>query len=358
MNDIETATQAPNQDALVEKWLCEATPDAASRLDELARSADGKAIRKSARRAIYLLRQRGIVSLIDTGIPQEAPPVAHSEETMRAWASAYDGAGNRLFLLLLAGWDGGDSTMAQILANDELGIRNLTIERHRRREIAPVIERIEARIDDGLAIAEIEPDYARHWIEQFRRLNLKRSTTTPSGFLDIAPRIGPPIGTYEHPVVYDHVDLENGIAEAEPSSDPSDLFKLTWFDPWFLAVEEVRPWLRRWIEADDSSNVTDVEARKLARSALAKEAAVDLIPEALRGRYITRLEESADVLRRRGKSDEARMALLQARALSADVPIGDVPFAVGVVVRTLEAALEMTIESARRVADSATVVGD
>jgi hypothetical protein len=177
-------------EAALADWIAEGTPLAANRLDELARTTASKDVRKAARRGLYLLSQRGIVPERTNG-SASAPPSRGDD--MRAWASAYDGAGNRLVIVVLPGSEGGNATVAQILANDELGVRDLTVERKRMREIAPLMERLEGQIEGGLAVAEIEPERARNIIQRFRDINFERSTKTPAGFIDLLPRIGAPV---------------------------------------------------------------------------------------------------------------------------------------------------------------------
>jgi hypothetical protein len=342
--DVNLSETQSAQEASIDAWLAEATPASAERLDALARSTGSKEIRKAARRALYSLSQRGIKP--QAASSNHAPrSAADRRETMRAWASAFDGAGNRLILLLLAGADGGHPTVAQILANDELGIRNLTIERKPAREITPLMEKLEGRIDEGLVIAEIEPDYARTVIEQFRSINFRRSTTTPAGFVDLLPRIGTPGEVIESSPVYARFSAEDLEKSADFPRDPADLFKLPWFEPWFFAVEDVVPWLHRWMDADNSTVVTTEKAKQERKSNIAREVASALISANMRALYAARLEESADVLRRRNRDREARMALFHATALKSDVPIGEVPFAVSVAARTLDAAAEMVAEA-------------
>jgi hypothetical protein len=336
----------------IERWLAEGTPEAAAHLDELARTTESKADRKAARRALYLLSQRGVAPAAIAAVETPAATPAPAAESMQVWASAFDGAGNRLFFLVLAGSDGGSVTVAQLLGNDELGLRDLTVERRRSRDIHALMERLEGRIDEGLAVAEIEADYARWLIERFRALNFQRTTMTPNGFLDLLPRLGASRGDYVVPPVYEHLSVVDAAAEGVPK-DPVDLFKHPWFEPWFYAVEEVTPWLERWMEADSSLIVGAEKLAEPRKSAIATEAAAVLVSDRMRRLYVTRLEETADVLRRRGRTREALQALFHAQTMKSDTPTEEVPFAVAIAARTLEAAAEIVAEArAERAADS------
>jgi hypothetical protein len=341
LTDLELPPEeiAPGDNIAV--WLAEGTPDSAARLDDLARSTDNKETRKAARRALYALSQRGIVPPPERAPDPEAAPDTVRKETARTWASAFDGAGNRLVIVWLPGVNGGLATTVQLLGNDELGLRNLTMERRRPRDIPPLMERLEGRIDEGLVVAEIEPDYARWLIDRFREINFRRSTTTPEGFLNLLPRIGAPLRSYETSPIHEHISAGEVDTSADLPRDPVDLFRLPWFDPWFFAVEEVAPWLERWMEASNSVVVFAEKAKEERKRRIAKEATAALIPDDVRARYAARLEESGDVLRRRGRTLEARQALFHALAVKTDAPIGEVPFAEALTTRTLEAAAEM-----------------
>lgn len=342
-SDQMEPTDAGSIHEQIQRCLADATPNSAAQLADLARSTPEKETRKAARRALYLLGQRGVFPPPDARRTVQPEPRPARTDTMRAWASAYDGAGNRLFLLILQGADGGAATVVQLLANDELGIRDVSVERKREREITPLLERLESWIDDGLAIAEIEPDTARRLIDRFRRINYDRNTTTPAGFLDLLPRIGRPTLTEDESPLNDPPADDDVSESAEVGREPEDFFKLTWFEPWFFAVEDVIPWLERWIKGENSSIVTLAKTRQDIKRAVAQEAATTLVTDRVRRLYIRRLEESADVLRRRGRLQEARLALFHARALEegAHLPAGDIPFAEALAARTLEAAAEM-----------------
>ena len=329
----------------VARLLAEAPPQAVSRLTNIARAPGSKSVVKAARRALYLLSQRGINAPGGgSAVPAAARPEA--EDSLRCWTSAYDGAGNRLFLFILSAAEGGDATVAQVLANDELGVRDLTLERKRLREVLPLLERLEQRIDDGLVVAEIEPDYGRHLLERFRAINFRRVKTTPAGFVDLLPRIGAPRAEHTESPVYAHLQL-GPVPGDEPPPDPDALFQMPWFEPWFFAVEDIQPWLDQWISAAAGSTKDGAEeAQSYQRAIIAREAANALLSGSLRDLYVARLEESADVLRRRGRIAEAGQALYHAQMLKSDTPAGEVPFAAALAARTLQAGAEMTSAAA------------
>jgi hypothetical protein len=321
--------------------LAEATPDAAGRLLELSETTPDKEIRKAARRALYQLRQRGVKPA-----PREAPGTALESspavtETLKAYASAYDGAGNRLFLLVVPDPDGGSPTLIQFLINDELGVRQYESRRMPRRTQAAYIERYEQALEHGLAMAEIEADYARWLVAQGREIHQRRGTTTPAGFLDSLPRIGEPGNRYDQSPIYAYYEADEVKSDAALPRDPEALFRLPWFEPWFFAAEEMLPWLVAWEKVEQGVVVVADSVKRERKETILTEAVTGLFPPDTRARYITRLEESADILRRREKTTEAKQALFHALTLSSEIAITEVPFARALTERTMEAAMEM-----------------
>src|SRR5215471_7433528 len=99
--------------------LAEATPEAANQLLELSETTPDKETRKAARRALYQLSQRGIKPTSYVPSTDSTVSPRDAQDTLTIYASAYDGAGNRLLLLVLQDPDGGSPILAQLLINDE-----------------------------------------------------------------------------------------------------------------------------------------------------------------------------------------------------------------------------------------------
>jgi hypothetical protein len=320
--------------------LAEATPEAAGQLGELAETTSDKEVRKAARRALYQLGQRGIKPAPrDVATEPEIGRV--SSDTLRAYASAYDGAGNRLLLLVLPDPDGGSPILTYTLINDEIGVREFESRRMSRKETSAYIERFEQQLEKGLALAEIEGDYARWLVAQGRLINQRRGTRTPRGLLDLLPRIGEPRSAPDSAPIYAQFDAEEIKADASLPHDPEDLFRLPWFEPWFFAAEEALPWLEAWQKVESGVIVVSDSVQQERRQAIVTEAVRGLFTPETEIRYIKRLEETADILRRRGKTAEARQALYHALSLIAERDVSQTPFARTLAQRTIEAAIEM-----------------
>lgn len=317
-----------------------ATPEAATKLQELAETAEDKATRKAAKRALYQLSQKGIRPM-----PRETQAVVAVREpktdAVRCFASAFDGAGNRLLFFLVPDADGGSPSLLQVLMSDSEGVRDLGWQRLSRKEVADYLAQFEQKIEEGLALAEIEVDYGRWIVAQAREINRRHHRMTPAGFLDWLPKIAEPRAEYPASPVYAHITAADVRADTWVPHDPADFFKLAWFEPWFLAVEDAFPW---WVRVD-SSGSEKIElpenVKREQREKVFVEAIQALLPPEIRADYVRRLEESADILRRRGEMTAAKQTLYQALELAEDKPVSDSAFARTLVERTMQAAAEM-----------------
>ncbi|MCS6777000.1 MAG: hypothetical protein RMJ43_11345 [Chloroherpetonaceae bacterium] len=345
-----------NPPADIADLLHQATPEAATQLRDIAEMAPDRERRKAAKRALYLLSQKHILPV------ERSEPVAPTTvlqapaDALRAFASAFDGAGNRLLIFLIPQPDGGNPLLSHILINDARGIRDYGGQRVPRRQIEARISDMERGMERGLAIAEIEPDYGRFLLAEARAIHQRDGTMTPAGFLDLLPLIGMPRQEYERPAVYAHLSPEEVLSDPTVPHDPEKLFATVWFENWFLDVNEVIPWLYRYVQAMQSPIELPESARAERRARSLAEATEGLLPAPVRRLYVRRLEETADILQRRSEREAARMALYHAGQLAEDKPVSEVPFARFLVERSWAVAYHLLREQAEHRGDIPTGV--
>jgi hypothetical protein len=330
----------------------EATEESAGKLRDIAETATDKESAKAAKRALYLLSQKHILPPERASQPAAAlqnpkSKIEHTD-TLRAFASAYDGAGNRLLIFLVPQPDGGHPLLTNILINDETGVKDYGGRLTPRREVDKDIAGMESGLERGLAIAEIEADYGRHLLAEAHAIHLEQKTMTPPGFLELLPQIGPPHQHYDHTPIYDLFPPDEVRADQTISHDPVKLFERVWFEPWFFAVEEVWPSLYQLMQTMNSPIEIPESAKLERKEQVVGEAANALMPPQVRAHYRRRLEETADILRRREETETARMALYHAQQLTEDKPVADVPFARVLVERSWGAAYHILSEERER----------
>lgn len=320
----------------IDALLKEATPEAATTLTELAEHTPSKEIRKAARRALYLLGERGIKP-----VPEVADAVLEADpvDPLRCYATNFDGAGNRVLFFELTPPEGGSITAVQMLVNDVNGLRDSDVSRITQRSLRERLLKLEELQSEGLAFVEIPADYGRWLLSEARELLRLRNRPSPAGVMELLPRIGAPKHDYLVSPIYDSVSAESVLADETVARDPAELIALKWFESWFFEVSEVARWMDAWRRLTaDPSDEGDAETVR-EREEIVSEVTTTLFTPATRQRYVRRLEETADILWRVSREAEARMALYHAQMLAQDAPVATVPFARLLAERTLMAGL-------------------
>ena len=341
---MSTIEVTPGEPERIAALLAIADADAAGELLRIAETTNSKESRKAARRALYLLSQKHITPSAPIG--RSAPvPVSHFRKEPTpfvAYASSVDGAGNSTVSIVVTDPDSGSPLLYQVLLNDEVGIRDYFIERISRRALQAHAEMLFAQLDDGIAFAEIEVDYAIQQIRDTREINRSLGTQSPSGFLDVVEALGEPKETTSVSAVHDKLytvfSKEDLLSDISFSASPEAFFDLLWFHSWFLPAELMLP----WINATDEGEFGEIVGKGDRNSALKRMVATAssvLMDQELCDRYVYRLEASADILSRRGRTMEARFALYH--ALNLREKGSESHFATTLIGRTAIAALEM-----------------
>ena len=317
--------------------LKEATVEAATTLAGMERQSDSKELRKAVRRALYLLSARGIRPIPD-GMAGEALPDTPTSDPLRAYASSFDGAGNRILFFEIPAPDGGKPTAVQMMLNDLTGLQTCDTARLTRAELRRRIQQLEQLPLQGLAFVEIPADYGRWLLAEARELLRRQNKPSPAGVLELLPRLGVPRHDYLVSPIYAAISVEELTGDSTLSRDPDALFERIWFENWFFAVEDVLRSLADWENAVDTSETTpgaEAAAQQEKRDAIVREVTTDLFTPGVRRRYVRRLEETADVLWRLSHAADAKIALVHAHALAADTSAAEAPFARALVERTL-----------------------
>lgn len=303
----------------------------AARLQRLGEAAD-KALAKRARRALHLLRTRGVAP----PPPEKREyrphgPYASAEEP--SLASMIDGRGERIVWLVRAVDSGYDIFEAQL--SETRGILGFSTANAPRKDWRAHAARVVA--DERMAVARISERHARQLIEDGYRQTLAAGRVPPEEFA--RARLG--MGHYEPEERHPALDLAPPVPLVEARHRLASLHAL--------------PELRTWIPPEESLPALDLEIGNIVTSklivdpqqrreqlaaAVEKVANAALTPE-LRRRLAARLYETALLLAARGKSDEARLCSAAA-ALTLDqrVAAGDNPFVLGLFDKVVKAPPE------------------
>ena len=311
---LPTALTAAEGAALVE--ILRARGDAA-RLNRLGEATD-KALAKLARKALHVLRTKGVAA--PAPIKHEFRPVGpHAPTEDLSLASIIDGRGERVVWLVRAADNGFDVFEAQL--SESRGILGFTIANAPRKEWRQHAARVIA--DGRLRVGRISERHARVLVEAGYRQTLAANRTVPESFA----RARLSLGHYEPETRHPAIDL----APPLPIEEARDR----------LAALHNLPELRMWIPPEESLAEIDLQIGKIVTSKLILDPKQRLqqMHEAVQGvadermtvewrmRYADRLYESALLLVGEGQLDAARLCTTAAAlTLDASVPAAANPF--------------------------------
>ena len=325
----------------IDALFTQANSEAANGLAKIAEESSDKQIVKSAKKALYLLSTRGVVpDKIQSG-PHGS---AKRSQIEKGYLSLCDGDGNQLIWLVGNSADGGLHHLYSILLQDQAGVRKFT---HIRQSLADIQKRIDDAQTESSSIlfAPIETDYLLFRIEKAREINRGLRQPTPPTFLDYAAKFGAPAKEYPVHPVYSDFPLEEIEKDADIDSSPESLFKSPYFATWFLDAMQFSSLLAAWGAA---THGIDAEAHPDRTSEeVLTEAIVNHCPSNFALLQRGRLVDTALVLAKSDHQSEAKQALKQAIGLNENTIATDNPYLRELVMRTLDAGVEMFVEALR-----------
>jgi hypothetical protein len=289
----------------------------AARLLRLGDGAD-RALAKRARKALHLLRTRGVAA---PAAPKREfrphGPYAAAEEL--SLASMIDGRGERIVWLVRDVERGFDVFEAQL--SETRGIVGFTSAHAPRKDWRAHIARVAS--DTRMPVGRISERHARALIEDGYKQTLAAGRVPPEEFA--RARLG--LGHYEPEERHPALDVAPPHAVADVRGRLASLHELPEVRTW-IPPEEVLPTLELEIGNVVTSKLIVDPAQRTEQLAAAVERVANgaLTPE-YRRRLATRLHETALLLASGGRVEEARLATTAAAlTLDENVAAADNPF--------------------------------
>ena len=318
--------------------------EGANRLQEIALVSQDKSVAKAAKKALYLLSQKGIAPSTSISKPSALQISSRLTAPLRAWMSNFDGAGNQSISIMTPGTDGGYPIFHMILVNDVIGVKDWFGNRVNRVQLQERMDKFEEMLDEGIMNAEIDPDYALWSIQRYYSINYSKRILSPQGFPEFLLTLSEPTGNYEVSPAYSEILPDGGdtaILDME-SYNPKSLFIEQSFNGWFFDVDDVEEAAVKWREADNGSLKLPEDVRQSRKKKILADAVNQSFDPETRACFVRRLEDTAYVLNRLGEKDIAKSVLFHAKALKQEVPASEVPFAQEIIQRTIEMAEMMS----------------
>jgi len=279
--------------------------DAASELARIGQEAD-RARAKAARKALYLLKLRGIEPLSAEDAP-ESPAVEAARGPVPETCLTYADANGTRFLHICPNGREGPRTMVQFGANGEVLACTSR---------GPSLAELEQRWKEQggktseLAFASPVPaDYARYLMEQGERLTLQMNRLVPVGFHGAMAMLPAPARAYDRPLVYELISEDEVTGNALGTRSPEQLLRQFPLPLLWPSADELAPCVQRIQDISSSPLILGPEQRREQVERVLADAADALVTEERRRQLVSRLEMDALVAWQDGKKDLAVLIL-------------------------------------------------
>lgn len=288
---------------------------AATLLAALTASRD-KHLAKEAKRAVHLLRAKGV--RVEAPRPAPAPAPTPAAEEPAAYMSSLDGSGTRLVLCGAVVRGGID--IAQVVASDELGVISAQIVPLGRKEYRRFVQNLSRA--SSMLVAEVPKSYARSFVARALDQNARTRRPVPAAFNEVAFVLGP---TAEHvPSPGRAAPLSEDWAQR--LSRAPDLFAQSEFRDWLPDERAMQSLTLRLDEIGVSPLFIDEGQRTQALRDALTAAVTQYWTAERRALYADRLYDMAHLLRAAARDEHAALAHASAHALESDRPVEAVPF--------------------------------
>jgi len=321
---------------------------AADALAAAERHGPPKAVRTAVRRALYRLRQAGVVPTPAPTPERAAPPPPAPRQ---AWVSAIDGTGSRGCWLVFEG-PFGERTLLSAVLNDTTGFLDFAGGPIAKKRLAERLRAIQA--ESPLPWVEAPPAWAARLFTEARQRHADTGTPPPAELARWQPLLTE-VPVPDTPPVYSRVPPAS-VADAPQLLETSAaLLGLQDLAGWFLDPPTVQGEALDLLQAKESRLVVSDQVKAERQGALVDRVIETQFGPDGRRLWQRRLEEQGFVLYETGRPAEARQAVAVALALAdPERPAIFIPFVRALVERSLEVAGQVALgqlpaEQVRRV---------
>jgi len=317
-------------------------PAAAEALKRIAEGTQSKAIRKEARAALFRLHAAGVPV---PAVERVEPPRPRGQVVV-AKVSNVDGVGS--WLVALAREVGfGTATLLVAVLNDERGMVDAYGGNMGRTEVDRRLESLVQHMP-AVHLVDAPADYVRQAMEEAHERNRVAGQPVPREFYRWRADIGQPARRYERELVYDEIDPAAVRWNPQLLDQSAALLDVPEFLGWLLPEDAAREAAVTLSRAREARIVLPGRSQEEQELRATDRFVENFFDAPTRLKYKVRLERTAYVLLRLGRTLEARVAVAAALALdpSSPTPLSRQPFPLAMARKTL-AALEAEAQQRR-----------
>jgi hypothetical protein len=303
---LATLARAPAQalDGALRDFADTRGAGALQTLQTLAAIPMDRRLRRTAKRALYRLAQRGIAPEPATASPRPVV-MRERERATRAWVSAIDGTGARALWIVFEGGFGG-LELASVIVSDTTGIVEAAGGSITRKRLDTELERL--REEQQLPWVEIDPERALGLVAEALLRHAELRTSPPPEFerwrarIERVTAVTPPVPP---------ATIDPGLVDRSAT-----LLDLPEMQGWFIEPADVHAEGLELLEARESRLVVPDQIKAEREEAVVSRVVERTFDGAERQRWARRLLETALLFRALDRTGEALMAEAAAAALA------------------------------------------
>jgi hypothetical protein len=313
------------------------TAQTAQLLEEMMVVLQDKKAIKGIKRTLYRFKQKGLEW---ERKPSHERPILRPPHAgvPQGYVGAMDSTGSRVIVIARPRPRGGARVYFSIVSDQE-GIQRLEVTDLTTKGLREFID--ESLSAEDFPVVEAPAGYCARLVCEAAGLSLKLDKPIPLGYKDAEQGLRDVTWDGPVPLIYQHIQKESLEDETRLLKESGGLHKLAPFSSWFLHPDDVRPYAEAIKEAEKSHLVLTPQQKDARLSSLYREALEGLFPEEQRLLWKRRLEETAYILWKQGREQEATLAVRAALDLKTPFsPIDPNPFCWNLLLKSLYGLLE------------------
>ena len=265
-----------------------------------------KKVRKIIKRSLYRLKSKGIA--VEEILSDKVKPILRplQADPQEGFASGIDFLGHRLLWLIIP-HPGRGLTVMHGIVSDREGIVDFSQEEMTRKGLRSFFEEFKEK--NPFPIVEIEPSYVAFLFTQAYALNLEKKGNSPQDYLRAKSEIENIKKDYTKPFIYSYLQIDEIAGDDRLLRKGGDLLKADLFSSWRIEEEQIQPYADEVWEAEESKIVLDPAQKEVRFQGIYQKALTELFSGDRKFLYQRRLEETAYVLLKLGREEEAKISL-------------------------------------------------
>jgi hypothetical protein len=312
-------------------------PETVQLLAAMMAESEQKEVIKAIKRSLYKLRQKGVRWEEKTADkrPAFSPPKPVEPE---GFLSAIDSTGSRVVILARSVPMRGLLAVFSIVSDQE-GIQQFTVNQFSKKEFKEFLKSSNSSSD--FPAVEAPGTYCVHLLKEAGALSQSLSKPLPQGYREVERGFSDVTWDEPAPLIYQRITEDEVKNLPHLLKDSARLHQIMPFAAWHLRQQEVGEYASQITEAENSRILLRPDQKEARINTIYRDALEELFPEEKRLLWRRRLEETAYVLLKTGKDEEARAALSAAVDLRNPLsPIEPNPFIRELLLKSLEMILK------------------